>query len=46
MARPILITGFAQKLLFRVLSCDFVDRMVPKPKHTIHEITRNLTKQF
>jgi hypothetical protein len=22
-----------------------VDRMAPNPKHTIHEITRNLTKQ-
>ena len=25
--------------------CDFVDRMAPNPKHTIHEITRNLTKR-
>ena len=31
-----------KKLLFRVLvvaSCNFVDRMAPNPKHTIHEIT-------
>jgi hypothetical protein len=30
---------------FRVTWCDFVDRMAGNPKHTIHEITRNLTKQ-
>jgi hypothetical protein len=32
-------------VFLRAASCDFVDRMAPNPKHTIHEITRNLTKQ-
>ena len=33
--------GFAQNLYFaflRVAWCDFVDRLAPNPKHTIHEI--------
>jgi hypothetical protein len=30
-------------VFFRVGWCDFVDRMAANPKHTIHEITRNLT---
>jgi len=28
-----------------LVSCDFVDRMTPNPKHTIHEITRNFTQK-
>jgi hypothetical protein len=29
----------------REVSCDFVDRALRNPSHTIHESTRNLTKE-
>ena len=42
--------GFASKVdfgghEFRVVSCDFVDRLVFLDKATIHEVTRNNTNQ-
>jgi len=41
------VTALPKTLIscFFVASCDFADRMAPNPKHTIHETTRNLTKQ-